>query len=99
MTLEKVDQVCADYLEFINRKLCSLGAEGVSAKGDIADLKHLRYMCEVVQTFPEARKEKAMRWLGFIQGALWSMGFITIQEAKEANMPDSVGERGGQSNG
>jgi hypothetical protein len=32
--------------------------------------------------------EKAMRWLGFVQGALWAGGSATIEELKRMNMPD-----------
>jgi len=29
--------------------------------------------------------EKAMRWLGFIQGGLWSQGFYSIEDMKNHN--------------
>ena len=35
----------------------------------------------------ESRIEKAFRWLGFIQGVLWSFGFVTIDNAKDTNRP------------
>ena len=34
----------------------------------------------------EGRIEKAMRWLGFIQGVMWSEGIYTIDEMKEHNV-------------
>ena len=34
------------------------------------------------------RTEKAMRWLGFIQGCLFCLGERTIDEMKQDNMPD-----------
>lgn len=33
--------------------------------------------------FFHSRREKAMRWLGFIQGVLWTMGIFTLDELKE----------------
>ncbi len=36
-----------------------------------------------------SKKEKAMRWLGFIQGALWGAGLTTIEEMKHVNMPEA----------
>jgi hypothetical protein len=60
---------------------------------------HLLWMCVEAQKFlvPEPcalvlatdKVEKAMRWLGFIQGGLVCLGDLTIDEAKEDNMPDS----------
>lgn len=60
---------------------------------------HLLWMCVEAQKFlmPEvgeaaiaqSKVEKAMRWLGFIQGGLVCLGDLTIDEAKEDNMPDS----------
>lgn len=35
----------------------------------------------------EGRREKLMRWLGFMQGAWWAAGVYTVDELKEHNMP------------
>jgi hypothetical protein len=29
------------------------------------------------------RREKVMRWLGFIQGAMWAGGYISIDTGKQ----------------
>lgn len=34
------------------------------------------------------KMEKAMRWLGFVQGALWMEGFCSIDELKDMNKPE-----------
>ena len=61
-------------------------------------LAHARWMCEQAIGFiprhkvgdeppspdPMA-KEKAMRWLGFIQGVLWTTGARTIDEMRADN--------------
>lgn len=48
--------------------------------------RHLIYMCQEAAKF--TNREKAMRWLGFIQGALWTNGAATIDELKDMNRPD-----------
>jgi hypothetical protein len=35
----------------------------------------------------ENRIEKACRWLGFIQGCLWTNGIYSIEELKNHNKP------------
>jgi hypothetical protein len=52
---------------------------------------HLRYMCKQIPVFlAENRREKVMRWLGFIQGAMWALGMTSIAEMKELNRPDGT---------
>lgn len=34
-------------------------------------------------------RDKAMRWLGFVQGALWAGNLATIAELKRMNMPET----------
>lgn len=49
---------------------------------------HQLWMLEQIAAFMLAgRREKAMRWLGFVQGWLWASGYCTIDEMKEANKP------------
>lgn len=43
-----------------------------------------RMMCE-----EPMRREKVMRWLGFLQGVLFELGLKTIDESKQANRPNS----------
>lgn len=51
--------------------------------------KHMLWMLwQIPQFLSDGRKEKANRWLGFIQGALWADGVYTIEEMKEHNRPD-----------
>lgn len=53
--------------------------------------QHLLFMSQEGQKLVEAgRVEKAMRWLGFLQGALWGLGITTIEEQKNINRPDEV---------
>jgi hypothetical protein len=51
-------------------------------------LGHVAWMCTEAKTFvAEDRMEKAMRWLGFIQGVLWMTSFFSVSELKVDNMP------------
>jgi len=49
---------------------------------------HVRYLCNAAMEFlKNGKAEKAHRWLGFAQGALWAMSACSIDELKEINMP------------
>jgi len=51
-------------------------------------IPHWLYMCQEAQTFVDAGcVKKAMRWLGFLQGALWANGYFTLDELKHHSMP------------
>ena len=54
---------------------------------------HLLYCCEqIVVLIRDGRREKAMRWLGFVQGALWANNLATIEYLGGLNKPSgSVG--------
>lgn len=46
---------------------------------------HIYWMCLEAKTFAEAKPAKAMRWLCFIQGVMWSHCGFTIEEFKDDN--------------
>ena len=49
-------------------------------------LDHVLWMLDLTEHFLDNMKtEKVFRWLGFIQGVLWSEGMYTINEIKEHN--------------
>lgn len=49
-------------------------------------LAHARWMANAaIGLVKEGRTEKAFRWLGFIQGILWSNHYLTIDEARKMN--------------
>lgn len=52
--------------------------------------EHLVFMCEEGSTYAEERREKAMRWLGFVQGGLWAHDLAPIQDLKNMNRPDEL---------
>lgn len=58
----------------------------VSAPAAPDVLGHVRWMCsEVRRLVQEGSLDKAGRWLGFIQGCLWSFGFYTIDQMRDDN--------------
>lgn len=55
-------------------------------------LPHLAYMATkcLEEFIPAGRIEKAMRWLGFIQGALVCQKYYTLEDVKRHVMPDDA---------
>lgn len=54
------------------------------------DLVHVSEMLPQMRVFvAEGRREKLMRWLGWVQAVLVLNDFYTLEEVKEHNMPDS----------
>jgi len=49
------------------------------------DSNHIREMMNIIPSFPPEKVEKAMRWVGFIQGWFWSKELFTIDEMKDHN--------------
>jgi hypothetical protein len=52
--------------------------------------EHVMWMCQEAMSWPAERLEKKFRWLGFVQGVLWSLGLQTIEESKKSNMPEGT---------
>lgn len=57
-------------------------------RGGVEYAAHLLWMCEEGPTYAANRREKAMRWLGFVQGAMWILDLATIEQLKAMNRPD-----------
>ena len=64
----------------------------VLVRRDEQDLKeviaHLSWMVNEIEghiLYPNMGKDKSMRWLGFIQGAMWALGLATLGELRKAN--------------
>lgn len=56
--------------------------EGVQA------LNHCRTMLKQMRLFVKKKRiDKAFRWLGFVQGCLWSSGIYSLDELKNHNRP------------
>lgn len=51
-------------------------------------LGHCHGMLDQMEEFvKEGRIEKAFRWLGFVQAALWTEGVYTLEDLKNHNRP------------
>jgi hypothetical protein len=54
-----------------------------------AMLRHALWMCGEGKLLAlQGRTEKAMRWLGFVQGVMWATLHVSIDEMKHINMPE-----------
>lgn len=104
MTPEKMKQVfgkCAELLDKRYPGLSGLEMDDRQKRQDHAHpqlgfhpkigIRHLKWMCVAGNAFAaNGRLEKAGRWLGFIQGALWMAGFVSIDQMRDWNRPDEV---------
>lgn len=56
-------------------------------------LTHCHGMLDDMERFvAEGKMEKVFRWLGFIQGCLWSLGYYDLEELKSHNRPNTDSE-------
>ena len=81
MTVDKLRSVFEFYQKWIRDNLkinpCA-SPDWASHPG------HLAWMCQTAihDLIPNGRIEKAMRWLGFIQGVLVAKNYYTLEEVK-----------------
>lgn len=93
MTTEKLRDAFLACEAVIARKANELGVTTAIRDGK-ADtpahrVSHTLWLArEGLQLVEDERREKAMRWLGFLQGALWSDNLLTIDDLKDMNRPD-----------
>lgn len=81
MDLEKFKQAA------IHAKLILKVSEGLGRDR----VRHCLDMCdEMVRHYEKGKVEKAMRWLGFVQGFIWAKGFATIEELREVNRKNLI---------
>lgn len=84
MTNEKIKEVTALY----RTRLGWAAVESWSDSPAPTRTRHVRWMLDEIDAFvDEGRREKAFRWLGFVQGALWCLDEYTIDELKLHNAP------------
>lgn len=88
MSKEKVEQVLASY----RLKFLQLGIPKIEyphrfiARENKNILAHCHGMLDEMEEFlRQNRMEKLYRWLGFVQGCLWSAGIYSIEEMKNHN--------------
>jgi hypothetical protein len=84
MTFEQVQQVVKQYMELLDQsgvKSKMHLTSGIPSTGDA--WSHARWTCEEISKMTDL--EKAIRWLGFVQGVLWATGRRTIDKMREDN--------------
>lgn len=89
MTNEKILEVIERYEQRLPDEILlrSLHSNNVSRMHTEA-LQHLLEMFPQMREFVrDGRREKLMRWLGWVQGVLFMCGIYTLEEMKAHNMP------------
>jgi len=89
MNYERITNVCAQMQELFARyKTHPRRWDRRRSAMEESRVQHCIEMCDAVPAFAaDGRREKAMRWLGFLQGAAWTLHLATIEELKEMNKP------------
>lgn len=68
-------------------KVAFPGLEPIANKEALTELEraqHLLWMCDEAERFMEiGEREKAMRWVGFVQGTFWILGLRSIDAMRE----------------
>ncbi len=89
VTPEKCKQAlceCADIITKAHPEAVAYRTNPVSKERNPG---HLLWLCHnAVELVDQGKVEKAMRWLGFVQGAMWMMGLCTIAELRTISRPD-----------
>lgn len=98
MTDEKVKEVAERYRQELSKHFISKHERGPITKlyGLWTNEErggHLLWMCDQIDAFVAAgRREKAMRWIGFLQGFFWRAGEFTVEELGQHSMPPPEGD-------
>lgn len=79
------DHECREVIEQY-RKVLDREYPDIEPNEDREGVGHIKRMTEKMPEFlDDGRKEKFMRWLGFIQGWLWENGLYDIEELGRHN--------------
>lgn len=88
MTDEKIFSVLKEYrehLEKLGAKMREIDYDSRLPDKRIA-LNHLLSMIPKMEKFiKEGQREKFFRWLGFMQGVLWSFGEFSLNDLRDHN--------------
>lgn len=89
MTPDQVVKVCQNY-SVILKELGASPVQDRDARTREGQLNHLAHMCnhtivEIQGASTPSETEKAMRWLGFIQGGFWALELRTIDQMRVDN--------------
>lgn len=97
MTDEKLKSIFQKYREHLDTVYPKVAPRQISdaeTHGPVGNLSridttaHFKFMCDEAQLFvDQGRVEKAMRWLGFLQGSFWMDDVFTLDQLKKHSMP------------
>lgn len=88
MDMIQIQQVAKKYRELLPIKAVSVLPERVFPRPQ-ENLTHCAWMCDQIIDGTMDR-DKAMRWLCFVQGCLWTLGCKSILEMKDDNRSEAV---------
>jgi len=76
----------ASYPEVVAKKIDGDNFVSMSdiEDGSYTQAEHLKWMIGEMREIND--REKLMRWIGFIQGALWGLGFSSINNFRSMNL-------------
>ena len=83
MDSERIKAVAEAYRELLPVTAAKTGDMRIHPRPNEA-LQHCAWMCDQIIAGGLSH-EKAMRWICFVQGCLWTMGIKTISEMKVDN--------------
>ncbi len=86
MTQDKLRSVFQFYLDYIQGR----GIAPRKSEEFPTHRGHLAYMARtaITELIPNSKIEKAMRWLGYIQGCMVNSGDFNLEDVKRHSRPD-----------
>ena len=97
MTTERLKLVLQFYRAHFDKQYPKIGSNQlINIKSQYREdclstndlISHFKFMCQEAQLFADrGQVDKAMRWLGFLQGVLWKSGEFTLDDLKKHSMP------------
>ena len=89
MTNEKILEIVSLYQRELQKLQADLNEVPYAIAIPSSMILHCLQMLDQIKIFVgTARIEKAFRWLGFVQGALWSHGVYSINELRNHSRSD-----------
>ena len=79
MTTDKLRSVLRFYREWIKQGWM---IEPCQSNDKPTHFGHLAWMCEQAEAFATEHCDKAMRWLGYIQGVLVARGYFKLTDVR-----------------
>lgn len=93
MTKDQLLETVDEYLKRL-RAFSPIRADPAKFAHELTQTQRCAHMCWMLEHMKkQAEKdelEKAFRWLGFVQGSLYEMGFYTVDELRTHNQQREV---------